>query len=347
MIRTFRLLVVSGAAALALSGCGDGTVRTGAAATVGSERITTTQLEQVITRGTQSDLGKKAYEADKVGLERSALARLIERVLLTKAADKEGVTVDGAAVDAEYDSYVGQAQGEKQLEDAAAQAGIAKSDLMTAIKDFAIRDALADKLTESIAVPDDALQSAYDANIAQFDQVHSAHILVASEALAKSILAQVKADPSTFAAFAAKASTDTSNKDNGGDLGFQGRGALEKPFEAAIFGGKPGTFVLAKTSFGYHVIHIIERKTTTFAQAKVQLRRGLLDQQRQAALGEYLVKLTKDVGVHVNPRFGTWDSTTQSVIACTSSAFASASPRPGATPAAEDPQAAPAATPAC
>lgn len=344
MIRTIRLLALAGATALVLTGCGDGTVRTGAAATVGSTRITTSQLEQVVSRGTASDLGKKAFDTDKVGLERSALARLIERVLLTTAADSkhEAVTVDGAAIDATYDGYVAQAQGEKQLEDAAAQAGIAKRDLRTAIADFALRDAVADKLVADVAVPEEALKAAYRSNLAQFDQVNSAHILVASQKLAQTILAQVTADPTQFAALAAKYSTDTSNKDNGGALGFQGRGALEKPFEKAIFEGKPGTYVLAHTSFGWHVIHIIEHRTTTFEQARTQLRRGLLDQQRQAALGAYLQKLTKEVGVHVNPRFGTWDPVNQSVIAatgCPATSFVAESPRPGATPAAADPQA--------
>ena len=343
MIRTFKLLTLSGAAALALTACGDGTVRTGAAATVGSDRITITSLNDVVTRGLASSLAQQNAGSDKVALERSTLARLIERVLLTKAAAKEHVTVDGAAFDREFDSYVTQAGGKQQLQDAAAKVGIAGSDLKAAITDFAVRDALADKLTESIDVPSSALQGAYDQNIAQFDQVHSAHILVASVALANQILAQVKADPTLFAALAAKNSTDTSNKDTGGDLGFQGRGALEKPFEKAIFDNKPGSFVIAHTKFGFHVIAVLERHTTTFEQARVQLRRGLLDKQRQLALVTYLQKLTKTLGVHVNPRFGTWDAASQAVVAtpsCPDTAFSTPSPRTNDTPA-------PAVSPAC
>ena len=349
MTRTLRLLAVSGAAALALSGCGDGTVRTGAAATVGSDRITTTALADVVSRGLASPLAQQAAATDRIGLERNTLGRLIERVLLTKAAAQEHVSVDGAADDAELDSYVAQAGGQQQLTDAAAKAGIAAADLPAVIHDFAVRDALADKLTESVPVPGATLRAAYQQGIGQFDQVHSAHILVASEALANKILAQVKADPSQFATLAAQYSTDTANKSSGGDLGFQGRGALEKPFEAAIFGNPAGSFVIAHTKFGFHVIHVIERKTTPFAQAKVTLRRGLLDQQRAAALATYLQKLTRTLGVHVNPRFGTWDAGTQAVVAaatCPNTAFSSASPHgvASATPAA-DPTASPTCTP--
>lgn len=344
MTRTFRLLALSAVAALALTGCG-GTVRTGAAATVGDDRITTTALEEVVTRGLASPLARENIGTDKVGLQRSTLARLIERLLLQKAAAEKKVTLTGAQIDAAVDEYVAQAGGEQQLEDAAAKVGIAPSDLRQAIADFALRDAIADELTASVEIPAEVIQQAYQANIAQFDKVHSAHILVPTKALADSILAQVKADPTKFASLAARYSADTSNKDRGGDLGFQGRGALEKPFEDAIFNNKPGSFVIAKTSFGFHVIHVLHREITSPEQAELQLRRNLLGDQRQTALLGYLQELTKKLGVRVNPRFGTWDGNTQSVVpipVCPDTALSSPSPRPGQTPAAE-----PAPTPDC
>lgn len=342
MTRTFRLLAVSGAAALVLTGCGDGAVRTGAAATVGGDRITTSALDRVVTRGLADPAAQQAAGSDRVALERSVLSRLVERLVLNAAARQESVTVDGATVDAALDDYATQAGGLAQLQDAAAKAGIAKQDLRQAIADFALRDALSDKLTADIQVPEAVLQQAYQQNIAQFDQVHSAHILVATKALAVQILAKVKADPTQFDALAAKYSSDTSNKDKGGDLGFQGKGALEKPFETAIFTSKPGSFVIAQTKFGFHVIHVIAHKTTTLEQARTTLRRGLLGQQRQAALTAYLQKVAKKLGVHINPRFGTWDSVNQQVIAanCPATAFSKASPRAGQT-SGPDPSASP------
>jgi peptidyl-prolyl cis-trans isomerase D len=178
--------------------------------------------------------------------------------------------------------------------------------------------------------------------------VHSAHILVATKALADSILRQVKADPSAFAGLAAKYSTDTSSKATGGDLGFQGRGALVKPFETAIFATKPGSFAEAHTQFGWHVIHVIARKTTSFEQAKRDLRRQVLQTQRDERVGAYLSTVAKDLGVHVNPRFGVWDAANQDVVSatsCASTSFVSPSPRaanPAATP---EPSAS--ASPAC
>jgi foldase protein PrsA len=342
--RTLRLLAVSGAAALVLTGCGNGAVQTGAAATIGSDRITTSVLDRVVTNGLADPTAQQNVGADRVSFERSVLSRLIEHVVLTKAATEAGVTVDGATVDKAMDSFAIQLGGAAQLKAEATKAGIAPQDLRQTIADVALRDALADKLTASIPVPDPELKKAYDQNIAQFDQVHSAHILVATQALADQILAKVKADPTRFAALAAQYSTDTSSKAKGGDLGFQGKGALEKSFETAIFTNKPGSFVIAKTQYGYHVIRVIERRTTTLEQARTTLRRNLLGQQRQVAVSAYLQRVAKKLGVHVNPRFGTWNGTTQQVVLaqnCPGTAVSTPSPRVGETPAAVDPSASP------
>lgn len=343
MTRTLRLLAVSGAAALVLTGCGDGAVQTGAAATIGSDRITTSALDRVVTTGLADPTAQQNVGTDRVSFERSVLSRLIEHIVLTKAAQEANVTVDGATVDKALDSFATQLGGLDQLKAEATKAGIAPQDLRQTIADVALRDALSDKLTASVEVPESALKQAYDQNIAQFDQVHSAHILVATKALAEQILAQVKADPTRFAALAAKYSIDTSNKSKGGDLGFQGKGALEKSFEAAIFTNKPGSFVIAKTQYGYHVIHVIERKTTTLDQARTTLRRNLLGQQRQVLVSAYLQRVAKKLGVHVNPRFGTWDATNQQVVLarnCPDTAVSTPSPRVGETPVA-DPSASP------
>ncbi len=350
MTRSPRLLaVVTGvaAAAVALTGCGDGTVRTGAAATVGGQRITTSALDDVVTRSLQSPAAKQTVGSDRVSFERTVLGRMINHLVVAKAAEQEHVTVDGATVDAVQDELTQQLQSQgTTLGDAAGKAGISPQDLRQTLTDVALRNALSDALTGDLVVPGKTLQEAYQQNIAQFDQVHSAHILVATEALAKKLLAQVKADPTQFAALAAKYSTDTSSKDKGGDLGFQGKGALAQPFEMAIFTNKPGSYVIAKTRFGFHVIHIIERKTTTVDEARTTLRRNILGQQRQAALASELSKVSKALRIDVNPRFGRWDAAVQEVIAtplCANSAISSPSARPGdAAPATS-----PSATPVC
>lgn len=300
--------------ALALTGCGT-TLRTGAAAVVGDDRITSTRLQQVIDRGLADPQAQQSVGADRTAFTRSVLLRLISHDLLVAAATQQGVSVDNGAVDAAQDRIAAQLGGVVRLKAEAAKAGIGAADLRQTLSDVALRDALADKLTADVPVDEAKLRAAYQAGLASFDQVHSAHILVATKALAQQLLGQAKADPGSFKALAAQYSSDSGSKDKGGDLGFQGRGALEKPFEAAIFGNPAGSFVLARTRYGFHVIHILERRTTTFDQARDSLRRGLLGQARQDAVNALLTKTATRLGVKVNPRYGAWDAAANDVVA--------------------------------
>lgn len=78
---------------------------------------------------------------------------------------------------------------------------------------------------------------------------------------ADKILAEVKAGKD-FASLAKENSEDPGSKDNGGDLGFFGKGMMVPSFEKAAFEGKVGEVypALVETQFGYHIIKVTEKK---------------------------------------------------------------------------------------
>ena len=95
------------------------------------------------------------------------------------------------------------------------------------------------------------------------DEVHARHILVKSEAEAKSVIAELDKG-ADFAELAKKHSTDPGGS-SGGDLGYFGHDDMVKEFADAAFALSPGQYTKApvKSEFGWHVIKVEDHRVST------------------------------------------------------------------------------------
>ena len=148
------------------------------------------------------------------------------------------------------------------------------------------RDALAAQVTVS---PDD-LKTYYEQNKARYgtpEERRASHILVKTgpeaKAKAEQLLAQLKADPTKFAALAKSASDDPGSAAQGGDLGFFARASMVKPFADAAFEMKQGEIRgPVESEFGQHIIVVTGIKPgaeKTFEQVRGELEREVRQQQ--------------------------------------------------------------------
>jgi peptidyl-prolyl cis-trans isomerase C len=143
---------------------------------------------------------------------------------------------------------------------------------------------------------DEALLKAYyEAHRSEYEQIHVYHILVRmqgsavslapgqkdlteTEALAKaSEMRQKIVQGADFADLARTQSDDMGSSAKGGDLGFLKRGQTVPSFEEAAFALPAGELSQpVKTTYGYHLIKVEERKPTrTFEELRPEMERNL------------------------------------------------------------------------
>jgi parvulin-like peptidyl-prolyl isomerase len=297
--------------AVGLAGCN---TSPGAAALVGGDRISASALQHEVDRALALPNVQPQLSNNRVNFTRSELARMVTNLIVTAAAREHHLTVSQADIEQQINSFAQQAGGSSQLIQSAEQSGIPRQELQSFTHFYVLQQKLADLLIANIPVSQAQLQAAYQKNIDQYDQVHAAHILVKTKSLADTILAQVKKNPSSFAQLAAKDSTDTSTKNNGGDLGFAGRGQFVPQFSNAIFNAKPGSYIEVHSQFGWHVVHVIAHRVISLAQATPQLKTTLLQSTRDKLLAQALAQVGHKLGVHINPRYGRWDNATQTIV---------------------------------
>lgn len=117
-------------------------------------------------------------------------------------------------------------------------------------------------------------QKVYDAITADVadtaEQVWARHILVATEEEAQQVLDRLN-NGENFADVAKDVSTDTSNSDQGGDLGWFTHDTMVEPFSNAAFAMKVGEISEpVKTDFGYHIIQVLGHEERPLDENQVQ-----------------------------------------------------------------------------
>lgn len=145
----------------------------------------------------------------------------------------------------------------------------------------------------AVAVTDEAVRAAYDQQVASIPSVPERrlrHILVASEAEAREIIAALSSGQ-PFAELAQAHSLDAVSKANGGDLGFLPEGQIMPEIDEAASGLEPGEVTQdpVETAFGFHVVlleEVRDRPAPAFETVAPQIRQSLEAAAERRVIGE-------------------------------------------------------------
>lgn len=159
-----------------------------------------------------------------------------------------------------------------------------------------VEDGLSKDQYETIFETELLRQKLYDAVTADLphaqDRIWARHILVATEEEAKAVIERLN-NGEDFSALAAELSQDTGSGARGGDLGWFGKGAMVAPFEEAAYNLKVGEISQpVQSSFGWHIIQVIDRAT-------LPLTSDEYEQARQAAFDDFTTKLRDESEVTI------------------------------------------------
>ncbi|MFJ7367398.1 peptidylprolyl isomerase [Peribacillus frigoritolerans] len=237
------------------------------------------------------------YDALVAGYGADTLDLLITNKLVELEAEKAGIKIKDEEIQKEIDVMVESYGDEKSLKEQLEASGSS----MDALKKDIVVYLQTKKLVEPrITITDDEISTYFEDNkdtFAQAEQVEASHILVEDEKTAKKVAKELAAG-GDFAKLAAEYSTDTETADNGGSLGYFGKGDMVEEFEDVAFDldiNKVSDPV--KTEYGYHIIKVTgkkEAKKANLEDSKEVIKETLLSERLQEEYPVWLAEVKKD-----------------------------------------------------
>ncbi|MGD6965940.1 foldase protein PrsA [Rossellomorea vietnamensis] len=190
----------------------------------------------------------------------AALDTLIADKIVELESDKKEIKVKDSEVEAELETLKSSYENDEAFNQALTSSGASMESVKENIRSYLLTERL---LSDRVTITDDQIKEYFEANketFAQQEQVQASHILVEDEAAATEVKKKLD-DGGDFAQLAKEYSTDTSNAESGGELGFFSKGDMVAEFEEKAFSMKADEISdPVKTEFGYHIIKVTDKK---------------------------------------------------------------------------------------
>jgi foldase protein PrsA len=307
--RPARLLVVTIAVLLALTGCG--VFGADPAASVNGSDISGDELHRELEairdneqyrQGLEAGFGSSLTGESEGAFDSFFAARVLTlRVyyeLAEQYLEEEGVTIGEDELGDVREGVIRQLGGPEVFETFPTE----YRDLL--VHRQAVVTAVDERIGREFRSPR-AADEFYAENSEEFEQRCISHILVATEDEASELRERIESG-AEFGAVARESSTDEGTAERGGDLDCQGRGTFVPEFEDTAFDIEVGVVSEPiQTPFGFHLILVRETRVPALDEVRGQVEQRLA-QLAQDAFSAWLVDRTSNAEVDVSPRYGEW-----------------------------------------
>lgn len=203
---------------------------------------------------------------------------MVSQELVAQEAAKEGITVTDEEIATEVSSFMEYIGKVPTYTEFLKENNIDEDFLKEHFRSNLIFEKYRNKIMNETEFSDDELKAYYEAHLDDYkkSEIKASHILISTldemkeplsedetakkEVEAKMILDKIRAGED-FAALAKEYSDDSASAVNGGDLGYFEKGVMVEEFEEAAFKLEIGEVSEpVKSSFGYHIIKIFDKR---------------------------------------------------------------------------------------
>lgn len=223
-----------------------------------------------------------------------ALDALITAKVIGLEAANEKVSASSDEISEELGILIDSYGGEETFNEALAYNGLTREDIEKDIKQYVLTEKL---LKPRISITEEEIENYFEENkdtFAEEEQIKANHILVDDEKTAKEVANKLE-EGEDFADLAKEYSTDVSNADSGGDLGYFGKGKMLAEFEEAAFAMDINEISdPVKTDYGYHIIQVVDKKEAKEAKLedhKTEVEDALFKEKMQVEYSTWMEEL--------------------------------------------------------
>lgn len=275
----------------------------GVAAYIGDQTITTTALDEAVQTGLDDAAIADVY-ADRVGEYRQVvLQELIASEVYDAAAERYGAEVTDADVSARLAELLAPAGDPEAFYAQQAAEGRTEADVREQVRRFILGEEIAQEAGLDAGTSESALRELYDATREQYAQFEVGLVTVADQAVADAVLAQLTADPASYAEVAAGYPNQNTLPAPQTATAEQLAGIVEDP--SSLAAGQGFSDALVPTG-EITVVFITGITYPSFEDIRPTLEQQVA-QQVQTALDAELASVRESLDITVNPRYGTFD----------------------------------------